>query len=118
MLSVLIVDDDVDLLEMVGMVLSNSTMRVETSTSGAGLEEKVHDMNPDIILMDIYLGDSDGRILCQYLKSSDKYKHIPIILYSAGVISPESILEARADEFMGKPFQIAELIGKIRRLTA
>ncbi len=117
MLSVLLIDDDTDLLEMVEMVLTNSSMRVETSTSGASLMSSVSELNPDIIVMDIYLGDSDGRNLCQRLKSSKEYSHIPVILYSAGVITPESILEAGADEFIPKPFRIDELIKKIKELT-
>jgi DNA-binding response OmpR family regulator len=117
MLSVLLIDDDEDLLEMVEMVLTNSSMRVETSTSGASLMNSLRTSNPDIIVMDIYLGDSDGRNLCQRLKSSKEYGHIPVILYSAGVITPESINEAGADEFIPKPFRIDDLVQKIRALT-
>ena len=118
MLSVLLVDDDEDLLEMVEMVLENSSMEVETLTSGSGLQDKIKEVNPDVLVMDIYLGDADGRLLCEQLKHSDQFKHLPVILYSAGIITPESIKVSQANEFLAKPFQIDELVNKIKHLAA
>lgn len=117
MLSVLIVDDDPDLLEMVELVLTNSSMNVFTMTSGNGLLEKIALTSPDIIVMDIYLGDSDGRDLCRKIKGSDDFKHIPVLLYSAGIIAPESIKTSQADKFLSKPFQIDHLISSVKELA-
>ena len=67
---------------------------------GKGLFDTLSNFRPDIVIMDIYLGDSDGRNLCQQLKTSTDFKNIPIILYSAGIITKESIEQSMADEFI------------------
>lgn len=116
MLKVLIVDDDADLLEMVGMVLSNSGMSVEAADNGSAVLEMVERTAPDILVMDVFLGDADGRNVCHELKTS-KHKHLPVILYSAGIIPPDTLRTAMVDDFLAKPFKIDELIFKIKRLT-
>jgi len=116
--SVLIVDDDKDLLEMMEIVLKRSEMIVECLDHGAGLFDTLAQFRPDIVIMDIYLGDADGRELCQQLKNSTEYKDIPIILYSAGIITRDSIQQSQADEFVVKPFNVQQLLARIARLTA
>lgn len=113
MLNVLVVDDDTDLLEMVSLVLTSHNMKVECLNKGDLLFQSVATDKPDIVLMDIYLGDSDGRDLCRTLKSSDQYHNIPVILYSAGNITAASVQESKADDFLSKPFDIRQLINKI-----
>jgi DNA-binding response OmpR family regulator len=116
--SVLIVDDDIDLLEMMEIVLKRSEMQVECLNQGTGLFDALSHFRPDIVIMDIYLGDADGRDLCQQLKTSADYKDIPIILYSAGIITRDSIQQSMADEFIVKPFNVQQLLARIARLTA
>ena len=115
---VLIVDDDVDLLEMVSYALKINGMTVECLDQGALLMTKVVDRKPDIILMDIYLGDSDGRDLCRILKTDPALQMIPVILYSAGHIPMETVKQSLADEFISKPFSITHLVDQITRRTA
>jgi DNA-binding response OmpR family regulator len=116
--NVLVIDDDVDLLEMVEAVLTSYDMQVSISSNGSTLFESVKSVQPDIILMDIYLGDADGRELCQNLKSSDEFGHIPVILYSAGNISKSSIHNSKADDFIVKPFDVGVLAKKITSMVA
>jgi DNA-binding response OmpR family regulator len=115
--SVLIVDDDTDLLEMMELVLLNANMKVDCLAEGSFLFESLSRFNPDILVMDIYLGDSDGRNLCHRLKTSERFKHIPVILYSAGIITHDSIQQALADAFIVKPFNVHELTSKITELV-
>jgi DNA-binding response OmpR family regulator len=117
MTSVLVVDDDLDLLEMVSIVLKRHEMNVSCINNGSVLEDSIAETRPDIILMDIYLGDSDGRNLCHSLKTSDQYRNIPVILYSAGFITSASIENSLADDFLVKPFDISKLINKIIALV-
>ena len=69
--SVLIVDDDPDILDMVSLVLKTNNLRVNCINNGADLLPAIHKSKPDVVLMDIYLGDVDGRDLCNSLKASD-----------------------------------------------
>jgi DNA-binding response OmpR family regulator len=113
MVNVLIVDDDEDLLEMVTLMLRASSMLVKTLNTGALLLETVGAQPPDVLLMDIFLGDSDGRQLCKQLKSSRAYSGFPVFLYSAGEITNASIVESDADYFLRKPFEMSHLVARI-----
>lgn len=113
MLKVLVVDDDIDLLEMVSTVLTNQQMTVNSITKGNLLFDTITGNKPDIILMDIYLGECDGRDLCLQLKKSNQFEDIPVILYSAGHIAPSTIQTSGADDFISKPFDISQLVKRI-----
>ncbi|MEO5594127.1 MAG: response regulator [Chitinophagaceae bacterium] len=113
MVKVLIVDDDEDLLEMVTLMLRASRMQVKSLNAGALLLETLKTETPDILLMDIFLGDSDGRKLCKELKNSIAYTGFPVFLYSAGEITNASIVESDADYFMRKPFEMSHLVNRI-----
>src|SRR5689334_17766019 len=116
MQKILIVDDDLDLLEMVSFALQNHKMKVECLADGNHLTDCISSFGPSLILLDIYLNDCDGRQLCYQLKTSDKYKNIPVILYSAGHITAQSVRDSLADDFMAKPFSISQLINRIKNL--
>ncbi|RZL65852.1 MAG: response regulator, partial [Pedobacter sp.] len=75
------------------------------------------EFKPDIILLDIYLKDSDGRYLCNLLKSLGKTENIPIVLIS-GMMEESEVSERDilADGFLYKPFDLDESIQKIRSL--
>ncbi|RYY49186.1 MAG: response regulator, partial [Chitinophagaceae bacterium] len=81
---ILVVDDDPDLLELVTLVLKRSQYQVTALQDGTKVFPTIAEIKPDVILMDIYLGNADGRIICKELKSDDKFNTIPVILYSAG----------------------------------
>ena len=115
---VLLVDDDADLLEMVDMVLTKQGYNVSTSSNGSSFFDRVHSFKPDLILLDIFLGDADGRTLCLQLKQAPAYKDIPIMLYSAGHIPMHTIEKSMANEFVTKPFDIKQLAEKIKSMLA
>jgi len=114
--SVLIVDDDQDILDMVSLVLTTYDLEVACINNGAALFPAIVKNKPDLVLMDIYLGDADGRELCNTLKTSSQFGNIPVILYSAGHITSSSVKESHADDFLTKPFDNLQLIKKIRSL--
>lgn len=116
MQKILIVDDDKDLLEMVEMALSRVGYQITTVAKGSGFFDLVESIRPDIILLDIFLGDADGRNLCHQMKLQPAYENIPVILYSAGYISRSSIEYSKADEFIIKPFDIRYLVEKVKTL--
>ena len=116
MQKILIVDDNKDLLEMIEMTLSRLGYHITTLAKGSGLLDIVKSVRPDIILLDIFLGDSDGRTLCYNLKLQPAYENIPVILYSAGYVPLSTIEHSKADEFIIKPFEIKQLLEKIKKL--
>ena len=118
MQEILVVDDDRDLLEMVEMTLSRLGYHITALAKGSFFFNTVESTRPDIILLDIFLGDADGRTLCYNLKLQTAYEDIPVILYSAGYVPLSTIEHSKADEFIIKPFDIKYLVEKIKTLLA
>ena len=112
----LVVDDDTDLLEMIEMTLSRLGYHITTLAKGSGFINILESNRPDIILLDIFLGDADGRNLCYQMKLQPAYENIPVILYSAGYVPLSTIKNSKADEFIIKPFDIKQLLEKIKSL--
>jgi DNA-binding response OmpR family regulator len=111
---VLVIDDDEDLLEMVTLMLESNGIEATGLNTGQLLFNALALQSPDVLIMDIYLGDSDGRDLCKLLKDSPTYADLPIFLYSARDISHSSIVASKADLFFRKPFVMKQLVERIR----
>ena len=106
--SVLVVDDNPSIVEVVKMVLELAGCQVSTSLTGACFNPLEYPL-PDLILLDIMLSGEDGSVICQQLKSHESLHHIPIILLSAHGGLQETALRCGADDFLPKPFRLAEL---------
>jgi len=109
---VLIVDDDPDILEALEFTFDASGYDVKTASKSAGIYKLIDIYKPNVMILDVLLSGSDGRIICRKLKSSEKTKHTPIIMISAHPDAKRSTMEAGADEFVAKPFDIYNLIKK------
>jgi CheY-like chemotaxis protein len=70
---------------------------------------------PDLLLLDIWMSGIDGRDICKELKQKENTKKIPIVLISASREIERSALEAGADDFLAKPFEIDDLLEKIEK---
>ncbi len=115
MKKILIVDDDKDILTVVELLLTAQNYTVETVFNPANILEKVKTFNPELILMDVNMGQHDGREICKLLKSDTTIKHIPVILFSAMQNLQETHRECEATDFIAKPFDPLELIKKIEQ---
>jgi len=113
MVKVLLIDDDEDLLEMMTLMLRSHGMDVISLNDGTMLYHALAERLPDILIMDVFLGNSDGRNLCRALKESKGYTGVPVFLYSAGDLSQASVAESKADQFFRKPFEMSLLIDRI-----
>lgn len=118
MKKVLIVDDDRDLLEMVEMALTEQGFEVSTLEEGRAFFTEIQNFQPDVILLDVFLNDADGRELCYQLKSDPSLKDIPVALYSAGHMSNATIVNSKANLYITKPFDIIQLGEKLRGMIA
>jgi len=113
---ILAVDDDKDILEVLQYILEDSGYEVETLTNGQYLLDKIKQNPPDLILLDIMLGNLDGRDLCRKVKTGKETRDIPVILISASHDVSQSINQIGApDGFIAKPFDIDDLLGSINR---
>jgi two-component system phosphate regulon response regulator PhoB len=113
---ILAVDDDSDILEVLQYILEDSGFEVDTLTDGHLLLDKIKESQPDLILLDIMLGNLDGRDLCKIVKTQKDTSDIPIILVSASHDISGSLNQIGApDDFVSKPFDINALLRSINR---
>ena len=110
---ILVVDDEMDILDFVQPFLTEEGYDVRTSTSGSIFQHIMRD-HIDLILLDIFLHEKDGRILCQQLKAHELTKHIPVILFSAHLRKENALSESLADDFIRKPFELSDLLEVIK----
>ncbi len=114
---ILIVEDDLDILEIIEIVLREDNYEVAKSTTGKDIVELINNFEPSLILMDIRLGELDGRQICRELKNGVLCINIPIILMSAHVVSTDIKNEVCAADFISKPFDIDDLLARVKRLA-
>lgn len=114
---ILVVDDQVDLVKTIQFALELEQYEVLVSYNGEDALNQARRENPDLILLDIMLPKLDGYKVCRLLKFDEQFKHIPILMLTAKTQEKDKILgvETGADEYITKPFDIDELIGKIKK---
>lgn len=114
--TVVLADDDSDLLELLRLYLSSAGLRVETSQDAQGARDAVRRSSPDIVLLDLNLGSDDGAALASRLRA-DGYRN-PIVALSAS--SPADVADASAasvfDARLTKPISRARLIEGLAEL--
>ncbi len=112
----MIVDDDEGILDAVSMLLEYKGYEVSTCTNGNKILS-MSDGYPDLLLLDIWMSGTDGRDVCKQLKQKEGTKGIPVIMVSASKDIEISAIEAGANGFLCKPFEMNELIEKIESYT-
>jgi len=111
---ILVVDDEMDILEFVEPFLSEEGYQVRTSPGGSIFQHIQRDL-PDLILLDIFLREKDGRVICRQLKANELTKQIPVILFSAHASRENALSQSDADDFIGKPFNLQNLLKLVRK---
>lgn len=107
--TVLICDDDEGIIDVATIVLQDKGYKVISLLNGEKILEKIKEVKPDIILLDLWMPALPGDLLTKQLKSIESTKNIPIIIVSAGRDTKKVAAEAGADGFLNKPFDITEL---------
>ena len=114
---VLIVDDDPDLVETVGMMLESKGYEVGKAYDGVEGEESIKERRPDLLVLDVMMPRKDGYKLCAELKADNKTRDIPIILLTAvGEAVPTTSythaqgMSTEAEEYIPKPVDTKTLV--------
>jgi len=106
---ILIVDDDAAIGEVLQMMLEDAGYTVEIQVNGR-IAQQMQEPFPDLLFLDIRVSGTDGRAICRHLKSQSTTRHMPIILLSAHQDTQQMAKEAGADDFLAKPFTMADLL--------
>jgi CheY-like chemotaxis protein len=120
MSTILYIEDDAELRNMVYRMLSSHGFNVETAEDGLEGVGKALEVKPDLILLDIYLPRLDGFGVLQRLKGDPDTWTIPVIAISAWPTGDNRrrVKEAGAVEFVAKPFQFDSLISLLQHHLA
>jgi DNA-binding response OmpR family regulator len=114
--TVLVIDDEKDLLELVRYNLEKEHLDVITASDGQsglniGLKHK-----PDLILLDLMMPGMSGLEVCKQLRSDTRTSRVPIIMLTAKAGETDKVigLELGADDYITKPFSVRELLARVR----
>ncbi|MCS7258087.1 MAG: response regulator [candidate division WOR-3 bacterium] len=118
MQSILLVEDDKNLSEIVKFHLERIGFKVTVVTDGVSMFNELRQAKPDLIILDIMLPGLDGYKLCGLLKNYEPYKDIPIIIFTArtGEDAQKLAQEMGCDAFLTKPFNPTTLLSTINRV--
>ncbi|HEX2239185.1 MAG TPA: phosphate regulon transcriptional regulator PhoB [Gammaproteobacteria bacterium] len=116
--TILVVDDEAAIREMIGYALRRSAFEAVEAESADEALVQITEVNPDLILLDLMLPGQSGMELARRLRRDDHARDIPIIMLTARAEEDAKILglEAGADDYVTKPFSPRELIARIRAL--
>jgi two-component system KDP operon response regulator KdpE len=116
MTRVLVVDDEPQILRALRINLHARQYDVVTAGSGRGALEAASDAHPDLIILDLGLPDMDGA---EVIRSLRRWTQVPIVILSGRMNSAAKVdaLDAGADDYVTKPFSVAELFARIRAVT-
>lgn len=113
---ILVVDDDANILDALKFMLEDAGYKVETvGKNGGVINKEIRDDRPDLILLDVLLSGHDGRDICKNLKGQKATKNIPVIMISAHPDAEKTSLQAGANFFLPKPFEVDMLLAKIEK---
>ncbi len=111
---VLVVDDDIALLDMVEMILQGAGYRVTTAAEGEEALAKVAQEMPDVILLDMKMPGMDGWEFASEFRARHD-RRAPIVVLTAAEDARKRAEEIGAEGYLGKPFNIDDLVSIVRR---
>ncbi|MFP4474918.1 MAG: response regulator transcription factor [Desulfatibacillaceae bacterium] len=114
---ILVVDDDADLVESVGMKLESEGYRVAKAYDGVEAWDRIKEERPALVVLDVMMPRKDGYELCDEIKKSDEYKGIVVVLLTAvadnvrtSSYTHHSGKTTFADDYVPKPIDLDELV--------
>lgn len=112
---ILVVDDDPVILHYLKIMLGKKQYKATFLSSTD--KNVVTSVGPDVILMDVWLGDEDGKEVCRSIKQHPETSAIPLMMMSSSREAAKKCIEAGADDFILKPFDIETLLRQITSLV-
>ena len=117
---ILIIDDDLDTLRLVGLMLQRQGYQIVAASNGTLGLEKAFGEKPDLILLDIMMPDMDGYEVARQLRDNPDTKHTPILMFTAKTQLDDKVagFEVGADDYLTKPTHPSELQAHVKALLA
>jgi CheY-like chemotaxis protein len=120
MKTILVVEDELSIAEMLRAVLEDEGYRVAVAGNGREALSSLPEVRPDIVVCDVMMPIVDGRQVCRAIQADPKYQATPIVLMSA---VPETVIRSGTDDFtysafILKPFNMDQLLDTVERLAS
>jgi two-component system alkaline phosphatase synthesis response regulator PhoP len=115
MKKILIVDDDKVFLHMLESCLIKKGYVIATVCEAVNTFDMLEAFKPDLVIVDVYLDNYDGRTICKLIRSHERYHSIRIILCSSDPYLKISTAQCGADFFIEKPFAMNEILALIEK---
>ncbi|MFO7847615.1 MAG: response regulator transcription factor [Balneolaceae bacterium] len=114
--TILVVDDEQDLLDLIEYNLKKEGFQVLKAENGIEALEVAREQNPDLVLLDIMMPKMDGLEVCEKMRSDSELRHIPIIFLTARGDEKTEVegLDLGADDYVTKPISTTKLISRIK----
>jgi pilus assembly protein CpaE len=115
---VLIIDDDIDTLRLVGLMLQHQGYQISAASSGEQGIAKAENEQPDVILLDVMMPDMDGYEVARRLKKDPRTQSTPILMFTAKSQLEDKVagFEVGVDDYLTKPTSPGELQSHVRQL--
>ncbi len=115
--TVLVVDDDPAILNLIEMVLDEEGYTVKTAANGREALNQMRDAIPKMVLLDLMMPVMDGWSFCRVAKGSPEMQGVPIVVMSADRHLQQKADDVQADGYLLKPFDIDQLLATVLRYT-
>ncbi|NNE45198.1 MAG: response regulator [Rhodothermales bacterium] len=117
--TILVVEDNADVRDYLRTHLGRDNYVIEAEDGSLGLEA-AQEHEPDLILSDVMMPNMDGYEMCRLIKANEKLRHIPIVMLTAKASERDTIegLQSGADDYLEKPFSVAELTTRVSNLIS
>lgn len=114
--SILLVDDDEDILQLVSLALQEKGYDLTTAINGKEALQRIQEAIPDLIISDVVMPEMDGLALLKALRSENTTNAIPILLLTTKGTTEDIVvgLNLGADDYLTKPFNIEELVARVQ----
>ncbi|MDY6876487.1 MAG: response regulator [Chloroflexota bacterium] len=113
---ILVIDDDLDSVKLIGMMLQQQGYEIVAAQSGAQALVKAQTENPGLIILDVMMPDMDGYEVCRRLRANPATADLPIIMFTAKTQVNDKVagFQAGADDYLTKPIHPAELASRVK----
>ena len=117
---ILIVDDDIDTLRLVGMMLESEGFDIIAANNGQRAISLARNEAPDLIILDIMMPELDGYAVTRQLRQERTTRGIPILIFTAKTGMDDKLLglELGADEYLTKPISTRELLSQVNKMLS